>query len=229
MNISDAGIALIKAQEGFSAKSYKCPAGKLTIGFGHTGDDFGPNDTVTRERATQILMGDIKWAQDVIVNHVKVKLIQCQFDALVSFIFNVGETNFRKSTLLKLLNKGRYDAVPAQLMRWNKVNGVTNKGLSNRRRAEVDMWMLSDVNLNGKMPQHVDSPDKSLAKSRTMANGGVLTALGSVGIATPFIEPAGQVAQIAQDAPKGFFIVFGIVLVCGLVAWYLRWDDTRGA
>lgn len=229
MKISREGIDLVKEFESFSAKPYICPAGKLTIGFGHTGNDFTWDDILTRDRAEKILDDDLDIAENMINMKVKVPLTQNQFDALVSFVFNIGVGAFSNSTLLRLLNKRKYSEVPVQLARWNKITRpdgekVVSRGLVRRRKVESILWSRNE-DVDDTMPQKVVSPDKPLIKSRTMANASVMTAVGSAVALAPVIEPAGKVAEIAEDSPMGFAIVAGIIIVCGLIAMYLRWDD----
>lgn len=235
MKISDTGITLIKNFEGFKAKAYYCPAGKITIGYGHTGKELTIKDEITRERAEQILKHDLEWAEGVVNRHVKVGLGQHQFDALVSLVFNIGEGNFSSSSLLKVLNAGDYDAVPAQIVRWNKITQgkkkVVSSGLVRRRQAEADLWLMtSDAPFP--MPQKVAVPagDKPLRKSRTMSNASIATAVGTIGLVAPAIEPAGQVAEIMQNNAQGVITMLLVALVVfGIVAAYLRWDDKRKA
>jgi lysozyme len=111
----------------------------LTIGYGHT-KDVRPGDVVTLTEAEKLLIEDLEWSESVVNNQVKVPLNQNQFDALVSFVFNVGSGNFGKSTLLKRLNAGRYDDVPHELKRWNKGGGEVLPGLTRRREAETKLF-----------------------------------------------------------------------------------------
>lgn len=133
---------------------YEDAAGLLTIGVGHllTEEElstevilienqiFNWTEGLPNNVAYQLLSKDVQWAQDAVDNNVRVFLMQNQFDTLVSFVFNVGATNFRSSTLLKLLNQGKYEAVPEQLRRWNKAAGKTLRGLIVRRQHEIDYW-----------------------------------------------------------------------------------------
>jgi len=86
------------------------------------------------------LSQDVRPAEQTVNNGVKVALNQNQFDALVSFTFNVGGASFNGSTLLKVLNQGQYAQVPDQLRRWNKAGGKVVQGLVNRRENEVKLW-----------------------------------------------------------------------------------------
>lgn len=141
LSISDEGLLLITRFEGFSSNVYRDSAGKATIGYGHLikqGESFP--DGIGQEQALELLRQDVATAENAIRRNVNVKLTQNQFDALTSFVFNVGSGNFAKSTLLKELNQGNYSEVPNQLVRWNKatVDGEKKeiRGLTARRRNE---------------------------------------------------------------------------------------------
>ena len=143
MNISQAGLNLIKKFEGFSSVAYICPAGVLTIGYGHTGADVHKGDHISEDMAEDLLRNDLDWVEDTIENKVKVPLKQNQYDALCSLIYNIGGSAFSASTLLKLLNAGNFEAVPAQFLRWDKANGKPLAGLTARRQAEKKLWESS--------------------------------------------------------------------------------------
>ena len=122
-------------------KIYKDSAGYPTIGVGHLirkGEDFSAG--LTTEQAQDLLQKDLVRFEAVVNEKVTVPLTQNQYDALVSFAFNVGDGAFRQSTLLKRLNAGDYTAVPDQLMRWTKAGGKTSDGLIVHRRNEVKLW-----------------------------------------------------------------------------------------
>ena len=141
MRTSKAGLEFITQHEGCVLTVYDDVAGYPTIGVGHQirdGEDFSGG--ITREQAIELLSDDVKDAEDCVKAKVTVELSQEQFDALVSFVFNIGPTAFRKSTLLRLLNEGRPEEVPAQLKRWNKAGGSVIQGLINRREAESGLW-----------------------------------------------------------------------------------------
>lgn len=139
--VNRATLDLIKRFEGRYLKAYICPAGVLTIGYGHTGKDVKLNMTITEEDADRLLWNDIEIFATGVNVLVKVPLNENQFGALVSFSFNVGLGALEKSTLLRLLNNGLYDQVPAQLMRWNKGGGRELSGLTKRRAAEAELFM----------------------------------------------------------------------------------------
>lgn len=146
--INQAGLDLIRQWEGKYLTAYHGAAdrpGLLTIGYGHT-DAAGPPKvvagmTITEQEAQDILRSDLGKVEASVERTVKVKINDNQFAALVSFVYNVGENNFAGSTLLRKLNAGQYDVVPSELMKWTKANGVTVKGLANRRAAEGALWV----------------------------------------------------------------------------------------
>lgn len=145
MQLTHAGLELIKAHEGLRLKAYKCPAGVWTIGYGHTSAAGRPTVTpsfkITVEEAEAILRNDLKKFEDVVKRLVKVELTDNQFSALVSFVYNVGEGNFAKSSVLKALNSKQFDLVPSKLALWNKGNGKVLPGLVKRRAAEAALFM----------------------------------------------------------------------------------------
>lgn len=145
-SLSPAGAGFIAKFEGFSPKLYNdpSPAKNATIGFGHmvhagpiTGKE--PQEFqrgITKARGLELLHADAGASASAVKKAVTVPLTQPQFDALVSFTYNLGAGNLQQSTLLKKLNKGQYAAVPQELKRWVKANGATLPGLVKRRAAE---------------------------------------------------------------------------------------------
>ncbi len=139
MQISQKGIELIKEFEGFRNTAYLCPAHVWTIGYGSTyGVKRGMK--ISKEEAEELLKNDIKWAERAVLRNVRVEMTQGIFDALVSFVFNCGESAFRNSTLLKLLNSRKYAEAADQLLRWNKAGQKVLEGLTRRRMAERKLF-----------------------------------------------------------------------------------------
>lgn len=141
--INEDGVAMIKDFEGLHLTPYLCPANVWTIGYGHT-RTVRANMHITSAQADQLLEDDLRIAERAVARLVRVPLTGNQFSALVSFVFNVGTTNFERSTLLKLLNRGWYEQVPAQLARWNRASGEILGGLARRRAAEAKLWNAPD-------------------------------------------------------------------------------------
>ena len=146
MKLSDKGYDLIKKFEGYSDRPYKCPAGIPTIGFGNT---YYPNGVkvkltdkqISKEYANEMLafVAD-NFAKDVL-KVVKSNITVNQLNALTAFAYNLGMTNFRNSTLLKLVNNNPNDAnISKEFLKWNKANGKVLNGLTNRRIAESALY-----------------------------------------------------------------------------------------
>lgn len=140
--INHAGLALIKWSEGYRDHAYKDSGGVWTIGYGHT-HGVKRGDTISAERAEHMLYADLMAAEAAVTRLVKVSLNDNQFSALVSFVFNVGEEQFSKSTLLRKLNEGGYGLVPARLKSWIFDNGRVQPGLVKRRAAEAALWSMA--------------------------------------------------------------------------------------
>ena len=144
MNISQNGINLIKNFEGCRLEAYQCSAGVWTIGYGHTGSDVTKGRKITQDEAETLLKQDLTVHCNNVSSLVKVSLNQNQFDALVSFEFNVGYGNLSTSTLLKLLNKGDYAGAANQFERWIYAGGKVLEGLKKRRKAEKELFLKTD-------------------------------------------------------------------------------------
>lgn len=136
MHISDEGISLVKKFEGCKLEAYQCAAGVWTIGYGST-HGVQEGDVWSQEKAEVMLIDELEEYGKYVEELVTLPLNQCQFDALASWTFNLGPSNLRSSTMLKVLNSGDYEGVPNQIKRWNKVNGQVNDGLIRRREAEA--------------------------------------------------------------------------------------------
>jgi lysozyme len=148
MQVSPAGVALTKSMEGCSLHAYPDPAtggAPWTIGYGATGPDIKPGMVWTQAQADARLNTDLARAGLVVNSLVHVYLTQNQFDSLSDFVFNVGATNFRNSTLLRLLNSGDAKGAADQLPRWNLADNKVMPGLVKRRAAERDLFLTPDA------------------------------------------------------------------------------------
>ena len=139
MNISKEGLSLIKKFEGCELEAYLCPAGVWTIGYGHT-KDVKEGDKITRDEADYLLQEEMIEYESYINDFVEVPLNQNQFDALCSWVYNLGPTNLKNSTMLRVLNEEKYADVPQEIKRWNKAGGEVLDGLIKRREAEAKMF-----------------------------------------------------------------------------------------
>lgn len=144
-DISDNGYALISQSEGLRTTAYLDTGGVWTIGYGTikypNGTAVKKGDTCTQGQAELWLQNDCEWVDQCLDKYIKVNVTQNQFDALASFVYNVGETAFVKSTLLTLLNQSNFTAAANQFDRWVFDNGKRVQGLVNRRVAEKVLFL----------------------------------------------------------------------------------------
>jgi len=144
--IGTKGLDLIKSFEGLKLKPYLCPANVPTVGYGST---FYENDkkvkltdpSITEQRASELLLDSLKGFERYVDSYCRDDINQNQFDALVSFCYNLGPANLKSSTLLKKANVNPNDPTIAQeFLKWNKAGGKALKGLTKRRQAESDLY-----------------------------------------------------------------------------------------
>ena len=139
MNISERGLDLIKEFEQCRLEAYQDSVGIWTIGWGHI-RGVKQGDTCTQEEADAWLQEDVASAEGCVSGAATVPLTQLEFDALCSFVFNLGCTALRNSTLLKKLNASDYDGAAAEFRKWNHAAGVELAGLTRRRLAERELF-----------------------------------------------------------------------------------------
>ena len=235
--ISQDGIQLIKRFEGLHKvqpdgmiSAYQWRAGKWTIGWGST-KGVRSGMKITQDEAELRLREDLRNSEADVKRYVSVPLTQGQYDALVSFVFNLGAGNFQSSTLLKKLNQGLYNDVPEQIMRWNKAR-VSGKltvlnGLTRRRAAEAaifarDAKLPSDEG-GPTMPQKVTAAaaTKPLTQSKTMAGAGIAGSATGLGEITP------QIGALVpySDSMKTIFLLCAIGGIA--LAAYARFKDHK--
>ena len=163
--VSAAGLNLTQISEGWVATLYNDSAGYCTIGYGHLIKKARCNGTepaefrqgISKARGAEILARDMSQAEITVMLAVQTPLDDNQYAAIVDFVFNVGGTNFRNSTLLSRLNANNFDAVPAQLGRWTKAGGRVFPGLVTRRRNETALFFAGKA-----IPRPVPSRDEDL-------------------------------------------------------------------
>ncbi|EFH4790406.1 lysozyme [Escherichia coli] len=145
MQTSDKGIALIKEFEGCKLTAYQDSVGVWTIGYGWThpvdGKPVKRGMTIDQQTADRLLKTGLVGYENDVLKVVRVKLTQGQFDALVSFAYNVGSRALSTSTLLKKLNAGDIKGAADEFLRWNKSGGKVMPGLTNRRKAERALFL----------------------------------------------------------------------------------------
>ena len=226
---SNIGKSVIKGFETYAtrlsdgrAKAYKDAVGILTIGWGHTGSEVHPDLIVTEEEAEELLTRDLAKTEQAIVDLVKTPINQNQFDALSSFVFNLGKGALANSTLLKQLNAGNIDAVTSEFGKWIYAGKGSQRkaldGLKRRRASEAALWIAPvgaaiQVSQSGDVSVHYDAPPedsggvaaaaggtaKPLTKSRTLA-GATATGLATAGIAA--VGGGTKTGEAAQGAAQ---------------------------
>lgn len=137
---SERGLSLIKKYEGLRTNAYLCPANVWTIGYGHT-KGVRQGMMISHKDADKLLEQDLRYFESAVTSAVTVEISQNQFDALVSFAFNVGAGAFKGSTLLSLLNRKHYISAAEQFLRWTRGGGKVLPGLVKRRREEYELFL----------------------------------------------------------------------------------------
>lgn len=202
MKTSAAGRAAISAREGVKLTAYRDSAGVLTIGVGHTSAAGAPTVTagmrITAAEADKVLSRDLAAVEAAVNRMVTVPLNQNEFDALVSLVFNIGATAFRKSTLLRMLNAGDRKGAADQFLAWNKItrNGrkVELRGLTTRRQAERSQFLTP----TGSKDPALEAPPV---------------------VSTPKPAPAEPVSETGRAAVKVLFAILLLAIAVVLVAF----------
>jgi lysozyme len=228
LHLSAEGGALVRSFEGClkplgdgTFQPYVCPAGILTIGWGHTNDNgrkFTSRDVWTKGECDAEFRADMGRFETAVRHRVKVSLTQHQFDALVSFTYNCGEGNLAKSGLLRKVNAKDFEGAVDEFAKWNRGAGKVLAGLTRRRAAEAALFRDGDHHAAHAeyraardaappepMPQQVDAPEgsiKPMSESK-IGNGGIAIGLGgaaeAAGKVKDAIDQANSVKQGAQD------------------------------
>lgn len=144
MQINNEGLDLIKRFEGLRLRAYQCPAGKWTIGYGHTGTEVQPNQRISVTVAGRLLQDDLRRFEEAVTKAVKVPLSANAFSALVSLAYNIGIVAFADSMLLRRLNAGDTVGAAEQFDRWTNAGRRVLPKLVRRRRAEKALFLCPD-------------------------------------------------------------------------------------
>lgn len=146
MRTTQKGLELIKRFEGFSPVPYVCPSGYRTIGYGHViRSNDGNIDRINEVEAEDLLIKDVLLVEKAIKRLIRVPLEDYQFDALVSFTFNLGSGALQSSTLRQKINREEYDSAADEFLRWVYAGGRKLKGLILRRIAERSLFLGETV------------------------------------------------------------------------------------
>jgi len=142
--LKDEELNFIREVEGLEHNAYQDEGGVWTIGYGHT-RGVKEGDSISTHKANTYLNTDLIAFEIQLQRLVRVELTQNQYTALLSFIYNIGATQFAKSTLLKYVNEKKFDLVPDELRKWNRVNGEVSLGLTRRRDKEAILFANESV------------------------------------------------------------------------------------
>jgi len=233
MNVNTATKKLIKEYEGLRLKAYRCSAGVLTIGWGHTsaaGEPVvRPGMTITKAEAERIFDRDIEKFAVGVEKLIKREINDNQFGACVSLAFNIGVGAFSKSSVLRFLSKGKFDDAADAFMLWNKVKKgdkkVVERGLTRRRAAEAALFKTDG---DDEIDSDVRIPDEPVGKksiaSTTNIAAGVTAAAGVSAAAKEVVDNTSSLFS------SGNMITFALiaVIVAGAV-WIIRerWIKSR--
>jgi lysozyme len=186
MDVNELGLALIQKFEGFRARAYRDAVGVWTIGFGHTSMAGAPQVkeglVVDRNRAAVILAKDVAMFAEGVASAITTELNDNQFSALVSFAYNVGLGNFKKSSVRTAVNANDFAAVPRRLALWTKAGGRVLPGLVKRRAAEAELFATPmEGSITDVLKPVVEAlPGKPLVKSKTAWSAGLAGVLASI-------------------------------------------------
>jgi lysozyme len=134
------GIDLIKSFEGFVSTKYLCAGNRWTIGYGHKLSEYDKYEEISKDMAEEILSKDLFIAERAVIKYINTPLLDRQFDALVSFTFNVGEAALQRSTLRQKVNYQLYEEAAQEFLKWVHVGTKKLHGLVLRRRAESKLF-----------------------------------------------------------------------------------------
>ena len=226
MNVSDAGIALIKQFEGLRLSAYQDVAGVPTIGWGHT-RGVRQGQTISKAQAETFLDEDVDIAENdlrILLKTTSFVPTQCQWDALVSFVFNLGIKAFAGSTAFERLVAGEVEGCAEALTWWNKARDpktgqlIPQPGLVRRRKAEHDLFLNMQP----------DKP-KPLVKTKTVIGGAIATAGGVASMAGEIKDLATQVQPYVGTGRYVMLLFIAMTIGGGALAIYGRWKLRREA
>jgi lysozyme len=218
MKLTREGIALIKRFEGFRANAYRDAVGVWTIGYGHTAmagpPDVRPGMTIDRAEGSAILARDLEMFAAGVRKDLTRLIGDRQFSALVSFAYNVGLGNFRKSSVLAAVNAGQFEAVPRRLQLWVKAGGRTLPGLVKRRAAEAALFAGEDRS----MPAGPVDPIEGKRPMRSTTNlAAVLAALAGA------LSTVAASLKETADAMGGPLVpVLLLIAMVAATVWIIR-------
>jgi lysozyme len=228
MHLTKEGLNLIKEFEGFRAKAYKCPAGVLTIFYGHTSmagpPKVTPGMTGTKAEGERVLLNDLKVYEAGVRSAINVDLTPNQYSACVSLCYNIGVGAFKRSSVARFCNKRQWRNAADAFALWNKAGGKVLPGLTRRRAAEAALF---SKNGTAREPVRIvpDEPKgKPMAMSTTNIAAGVTATAGVTAAAKDIVDNTSSIFS-----GSNMLIMFLIVVILAGSAWIIRerWLKSR--
>jgi lysozyme len=228
MKMTKAGLDLVKTFEGFRAKSYRCPAGVWTIGYGHTSmagkPDVKPGMVISKAEGERILMNDLRVYEAGVRSAIKVNLTPNQYSACVSLCYNIGVGAFRRSSVARFCNRSQWKNAADAFALWNKAGGKVLPGLVRRRAAEAALFLKSS-NARDEIRPIVDEPKgKPMAMSTTNIAAGVTAAAGITAASKDIVDNTTSIFS-----GSNIVIVFLILIILAGAGWIIweRYNKAR--
>lgn len=221
MNTNKAGIALIKEFEGFRSKAYKDAVGVWTIGYGHT-SMAGPPDvkrglTITNAEGEKILKRDLVKYENAVADLLKVEVSSNQFSAMVSLCYNIGPANFKKSSVIRFVNKRQWQNAANAFALWNKAGGRVLAGLTRRRAAEAALFLKDDEVSESNAMTLIDVPK---GKPAVMSTTNIAAAsAGAAGVTAAVRDVADNAKEIVSGVDVTMVLIGVIVVAVGWIIW----------
>lgn len=223
MRVSEQGLAFIRKHEGLRLRAYRCPAGVWTIGYGTT-RGVREGQEITQAEAERLLAEDVEYFSHGVLAAITRRPSQAQFDALVSFAYNIGVTGFRRSSVLRAHNAGDFAAAGRAFALWNKAGGRELPGLTRRRADEAALY-LSELpgetpEKTPPVPQAVD-PERPMQQSQINRAAVGAGAMGSVALVGETARTVGEVRTNLGDWLLPALLV-AVVGLCAYIVWQRR-------
>lgn len=227
LKMSAAGRKLLCEFEGFKAQAYRDPVGILTIGYGFT-DNVKIGDVITQEQANIRLKNELIEYEQAVLLACKIAPNQHQFDALVSFAWNVGTAGMARSSVIKAHNRGDYQSAARAFALWNKAGGRVFAGLTRRRAAEAALYLKPEFEEATVQAYTLPAMPQAIEPEREMSESGItragVAAGGTAAVAT-VAETVRTVADIKHSAAtlQDWLLPILLIVIVAL-AVYIVWQ-----
>jgi lysozyme len=229
LNVTDQGLSMLRRLEGCRCRAYKDSAGVWTIGYGHTSmagpPPVKPGMRISRREADAILARDVAGFARGVASLLDVPLSDGQFSALVSFAYNIGLENFRKSSVLRAVNSGNFESVPRRLSLWVKAGGRVLPGLVSRRAAEAAMFIAATPAASEPAAADAFAPRRDEIEPlpgtpmRRSSTGFAAIVSGLAGVASSIAAGFGELAGAVNGR---VFVLLAAIVIVAAALWILK-------